>query len=204
MEKMEKMEKLTSILIVSGSAAIVLALIIFVLIFYPVIGAELNYQIQVKTSGVQSKSLEPIDMQFGIVIPKIFANTKVIANVDPFNQKEYQLALTQGVAHAKGTVFPGEIGNIFLFSHSSVNFYEANRYNSIFYLLDKLNPGDEIDLYYKGEKFKYRINDKKIASAQDIQYLWGKSSKKTIILMTCWPAGTALKRLLVMGELDTN
>lgn len=170
------------------------------LIFYPVIKVELNYQLEQKTKPVQSTKLEPIDSQFGIVIPKIAANAKVVANVDPFNQRQYQQVLTQGVAHARGTVYPGDIGNVFIFSHSSVNFYEASRYNSIFYLLDKMSQGDEIVLYYKGEKFTYKVTDKKIVDASAVQYLKSLGFGRTVTLMTCWPAGTTWKRLLVIGS----
>lgn len=175
---------------------------LFIAIFYPVILVELNYQVN-QIQPFRGEII-PKDMVFGIVIPKIGANAKIVANVDPYNNKEYQLALTQGVAHARGTVFPGETGNIFLFSHSSVNFYEANRYNAIFYLLDKLEIGDRIELYYRQEKFIYKVTDKKIVGAQEVKYLSEVGRKKIVTLMTCYPAGTSWKRLLVLGELDTD
>ncbi len=139
------MKKLSSVLIALGLISIVSAIIIFVATFYPVIMVELNYQLKQTQGGLEVKRvIIPKDSDFGIVIPKISANSKVIPNVDPYNNIEYQVALTKGVAHAMGTSLPGYAGNVFLFSHSSVNFYEANRYNSIFYLLDKLEKGDEI------------------------------------------------------------
>lgn len=195
------MVKVSSALITAGFAGIALSLIIFVAIFYPVVKLELNYQIQEKFKPSQTKNIEPLDRQFGIVVPKIGANAKIVAEVDPFSRWEYQLALTKGVAHAKGTSLPGQMGNIFLFSHSSVNFYEASRYNSIFYLLDKMEAGDQIELYFRGEKFTYLVSDKKIVSASEVGYLKGEGEGKTITLMTCYPAGTSFKRLLVLGEL---
>src|SRR3989339_451702 len=84
--------------------------------FWPILVNEAKYAtLQVKPAAAE---MEPVDQEFGIVVPKIGANSKVIANVDPYNSKVYQRALTQGVAHAAGTVLPGEIGNSFLFSHS--------------------------------------------------------------------------------------
>ncbi len=199
------MKKLSSVLIALGLISIVSAIIIFVATFYPVIMVELNYQLKQTQGGLEVKRvIIPKDSDFGIVIPKISANSKVIPNVDPYNNIEYQVALTKGVAHAMGTSLPGYAGNVFLFSHSSVNFYEANRYNSIFYLLDKLEKGDEIDLYYKGGKFKYLVTDKKTVGAEEVKYLSGDGSKKTVTLMTCWPPGTTFKRLLVIGELSKD
>lgn len=197
------MKKFSSALIAIGISLIVLALGLFIIIFYPVIFNEVSYRVSQNQPNLKQEII-PKDTQFGIVVPKIRANSKIVAEVNPYDSKVYQLALTEGVAHAKGTVFPGEVGNMFLFSHSAVNFYEANRYNSIFYLLDKMEKGDEIYLYYQGEKFTYRVTDKKIVLASDIKYLSGNDTKKVITLMTCWPAGTSWKRLLVLGELDTN
>lgn len=39
---------------------------------------------------------------------------------------------------------------------------EAVRYNSIFYLLPKLEMGDIITLYFEGERFDYHVVEKKL------------------------------------------
>ena len=202
------MKKLSTTLIVLGLISAFSGIAIFIFTFYPVISEEIKYQFhqlrsrtaltnQTNSDDSQLKDIQPVDTQFGIVIPKIRASSKIVANVDPFQEEIYQRALTQGVAHAKNTVFPGQTGNIFLFSHSSVNFYEANRYNSVFYLINKMETGDEIDLYYQDEKFTYQVDNKKIVSPENISYLTSPSSKKVLTLMTCWPPGTTLKRLVV-------
>ena len=199
-------------LVIFGFFAVSLGLVILAFTFYPVFLTEIQYRFRkpktdvlVNTVGqndsLSGEVIHPVDEDFGIVIPKIGANSRVIANVDPQNPKEYQLALTKGVAHAEGTVFPGEAGNVFIFSHSSANFYEAARYNSIFYLLSKMEKDDEIDLFYKKEKFKYRVTDKKIVNPKAVSYLSPQGFQKTVTLMTCWPAGTTLKRLVVVGEI---
>jgi sortase A len=144
--------------------------------------------------------LVPLDEDFGIVIPKISANASVVADVDPSNASVYQRALTKGVAHAKGTAHPGEPGNTFIFAHSGLDFSEAMRYNAVFYLLNKLEIGDEIVIFYEGEKFNYKVSGKKIVNPGEIQYLEGDPNKKTLALMTCWPAGTTLKRLIIIGD----
>lgn len=185
---------------ISGIVALIISVLLLIFTFYPLLTVQVNYY-QKAASPEANKPLVPIDDEFGIVIPKLFANARVVANVNPYNEREYQFALTQGVAHAKGTALPGQEGNIFLFSHSSANFYEANRFNSIFYLIDKLNTSDTIELYYKKEKFVYVVSNKKIVDAKDVSYLTQKSQEKTLTLMTCWPAGTSFKRLLVIASL---
>lgn len=193
--------KKSSVLIAIGISSIISGIIISIATFYPVLKVEVNYQLeQVQKNTDTKRVIVPRDLKFGIVIPKIAANASVIPNVNPFKASEYQVALSQGIAHALNTSLPGEPGNIFLFSHSAVNFYEANRFNSIFYLLDKLENGDEIDLYYNQVNFKYQVLAKKIVNAGEVDYLRGSQSDQTLTLMTCWPPGTTFKRLVVIAK----
>ncbi len=187
-----------------GSILILVALIIVVFTFFPVAKEEVAYDVrQVTSQSTRQVSITPVDTSFGIVIEKIGANAKVIANVDPFNSKEYQAALSHGVAHAKGSALPGQKGNVFLFSHSSVDFWQATRYNSVFYLLDKLQPGDQILVYYQNQKYIYQMTNKLIVEPSDISYLSRTSTQNTLTLMTCWPPGTSLKRLILLARLET-
>lgn len=203
LSKVPKTSGLISLLLIKlGIVAILLSLFIIIITFYPIAKNEISFDLQKPNPNKQV--LIPVDEDFGIVIPKIRANSKVMANVDPFDVKDYQYSLTKGVAHARGSALPGQTGNVFIFSHSSVNFYEATRYNSIFYLLSKLEKGDEVYLFYKSKKFAYKIYDTKIINPEDIQYLKGTSNKKMLTLMTCWPPGTSFKRLIVLSELEGN
>ncbi len=191
-------------LFITGGALLCLgALLILGLTFYPILREELGYQIRTATSAAGKPiGITPIDTDFGIVIPKLGANARIIANVDPYNSRVYQAALARGVAHARGTVYPGTPGSIFLFSHSSVDFYRATQFNSVFYLIDKLETGDDIELYYQNQKYLYKVTGKKIVEASAVSYLSGGGNGKTLILMTCWPPGTSLKRLLVFAEIS--
>jgi len=147
-----------------GILLILISAVIAILTFLPVAKEEISYAFRPKNITAE---IVPVDTDFGIVIPKLNANSKVITNVDPFDSRIYQIALTQGVAHARGTGLPGAPGNVFLFSHSSVNFYEASRYNSVFYLLTKLELDDEIQIYYQGNKYTYTIRNKSIVLPTD-------------------------------------
>lgn len=183
--------------------------------FFPVIKKEISYRINKpnENTPVASSELDSMrffnqdnviiaaDPLFSIVIPKIGANSMVIPDVDPYKSSEYQVALTKGVAHAKGTVYPGGEGNSFYFAHSSDNFYNANRYNSVFYLLNKMEIGDAFYLVYKNWVYKYVVTETAIVSPDAIDYLNSNTGKKKATLMTCWPAGTTISRLVVVGEL---
>lgn len=173
-------------------------LVILLFTFSPLIKEEITYAVTPKKT---IEEIKPRDMNFGIVIPQINANAKVIANVDPYNEKEYQYQLSKGVAHAKGSSMPNEYGNTFLFAHSAADWQQATRYNAIFYLIYKLKNNDRIYIFYMGKKYTFRVNNVLYVSDNEISYLTRKTSVKSLILMTCWPPGTSLKRLLVQAIL---
>jgi LPXTG-site transpeptidase (sortase) family protein len=152
-------------------------------------------------SGGNSNIIVPVSTDFGIVIEKINANAKVIANVDPASETAYSQALAQGVAHAKGTTFPGEKGNIYLFSHSTDAPWNIVRFNAIFYLLNKLEKGDQISLFYLGRRYDYIVFDKTIAKPDDTQYITNVYDDSVLTMQTCDPPGTLLNRLVVRAKL---
>ncbi len=150
----------------------------------------------------------PASTDFGIVIEKIDVNSPVVPNVNSNNYTEYIKALAQGVAHAKGTAFPGAKGqannNVFLFAHSAINPIEAKKYNSVFYLLRKLEVGDRIVTFYKGTRFDYIVSDKRVVEATDTKYITNVSKDPILTLQTCDPPGSSLRRLIVTAKLDES
>lgn len=164
--------------------------------------AEANASFGNILTGSTEQTLYPPDKDFSIVIPKIGASSKVIPNVDPSSEDAFLPALLEGVAHAQGTVFPGSPGNVYLFAHSADNFWDAGRYNAIFYLLKDLNKGDEVVLFYQGKRFNYYVTDTKIVDPEDVSYITNAQTggAEQLILQTCWPPGTTFKRLLVFAR----
>lgn len=189
--------------LVIGTLLILSSFLLAFVTLYPVIKLEVSYNIssivENSPSTPEKSPLGPPNTDFAIVIPKIEATSIIVADVDPNNSTIYQRALTQGVAHAQGTSYPGQGGNTFLFSHSSVNFYEASRFNSVFYLLNKLETGDEITIYYNGDEIPYSVASKELVDPDAVEYL-EDSGKETLTLMTCWPPGTTYKRLIVTAH----
>ncbi len=149
---------------------------------------------------VTEKEIIPPNTDFSIVIPKIEASAPVTANVDPFNEKQFLGALKSGVAHAKGTSFPGYDGNTYIFAHSTDAFYNVGRYNAVFYLIGKLEKGDEIDVYYKGEKYTYIVYDKRVVAPEAVEFLNNIVGEKRLTLQTCYPPGTTINRLVVLAR----
>jgi len=143
--------------------------------------------------------LAPQDPNYSIIIPKIGANSR-ITTTGVSEEKDYLDVLKTGVAHAQGTSFPGESGHIFLFAHSTDYFWNVGAYNAIFYLLYKLEPQDEVDLFYQGQRYVYRVTGKEIIDPSQVEYLTKKTDREFLTLQTCWPPGTTLKRMLVFAE----
>ena len=162
-------------------------------------------------AGPKEQILSPIDTEFSILIGKIGANARVFPNVDPSKPNDFLPILQKGVAHAKGTVFPGMEGNIYLFAHSTDNFWDVGRYNAIFYLIKNLVRGDEVVIFFQNKRYNYIVSDSKILEPSDVSYITQAqgplrqssseaSGKEQLILQTCWPPGTTWKRLLVFAE----
>lgn len=143
----------------------------------------------------------PISTEFGIVIEKINANAKVVANVNAGNEREYVAALQHGVAQALGSTLPGQSGNLYLFSHSTDAPWNIIRYNAIFYLLKELEVGDRVIIFYSNRRYDYIVFDKIIAKPEDVSYLTNKYDTPILTLQTCDPPGTLLNRLVVRAKL---
>lgn len=146
----------------------------------------------------KAPDFSPNSNKYYISIPKIHAYSEVIPNVEPWDQKEYSRELKRGIAHAKGTFFPGDSKTIFLFAHSSGSPWELTHQNTIFLRLGELNQDDIILIDYKSERFKYKVYDKKVVSPNDTKYLINTEINH-LILQTCTPLGTSLKRLLIFA-----
>lgn len=183
-----------------GNILILFALIGLSFIFLPPVRQEAKYQFSQLLKIEPAKNIVPKDADFGIVIPKIGANSKIIANVDAGNQNEYDKALQKGVAHALGSSLPGGPDDIYLFAHSTDFSFDVLRFNAVFYLLHNLEKGDEISVYYLGRRYNYYVYDKKIVADSDVEYLAKKYGHPNLTLQTCWPPGTTLDRLLVFAK----
>ncbi len=182
-----------------GITLLLVSLIVPSIVYLPLLKHEVVYQIRQVQPTPKITTFESKYPEFGLVIPKLDINAKVIPDIDSQNSAIYQKALTQGVAHAEGTATPLEKGTIFIFAHSSASFLEAMRYNSIFYLLPKLEVGNPILLYYQGKQYQYLVTEKKIVDPTDNQYLTTHTEDR-LVLMTCYPPGLNSKRFIVIAK----
>ncbi|MDZ4228361.1 MAG: sortase, partial [Candidatus Levybacteria bacterium] len=152
-------------------------------------------------SGEKEQVIIPSDTVFSVLIPKIGINSRIFPNIDASSSDAFLPVLKQGVAHAQGTFFPGQKGNIYLFAHSVDNFWNVGRYNAIFYLLKNLKAGDDIVVYYQNVRHNYVVKSMGITNPSNVSFIVNsQKEKEVLILQTCWPPGTTWQRLMVFAE----
>ncbi|MBD3279259.1 MAG: sortase [Candidatus Pacebacteria bacterium] len=137
--------------------------------------------------------------EYGIRIPAIFLDEPVVFNTDPNQSKQYTQALKKGIAHASSTAFPDNGGLGYYFAHSASDNLRI-QYNAVFYLLGKLEKGDEIFIWHEGSKYEYQVYKKEVTQPQQVSFLYQDYDQETIVLQTCWPAGTTKERLLIFAK----
>ncbi len=147
-----------------------------------------------------------------LIIPKLGLNVPIVLPPTDSLLKEdwkqleedIQASLADGVVHYPGTARPGQAGNFFITGHSSYFPWAAGHYKSVFARLHELEEGDEYWVFYGGDKFRYRIIDKREVKPSDVTVLDQPMNKRLSILMTCTPIGTTLRRLIIEAqEIDT-
>jgi LPXTG-site transpeptidase (sortase) family protein len=152
-------------------------------------------------TGSTDQVIVPKDTDFSITIPKIGASAKIYPNIDPANPTEFLDILQKGIAHAKGSVFPGFNGNVYLFAHSTDNWWNVGRYNAVFYLLKNLSAGDAITVFFENRRYDYVVSSIQITDPNDISNISRpQTGQQQLVLQTCWPPGTTWKRLLVFAK----
>ncbi len=136
-------------------------------------------------------------LPFFIEIPKLNVYEVVKANVNPNLASEYQVALEDGVAHAKGSAFPGQEKLVYIFGHSTDGAWNVEAYNAVFYQIKDLVVGDEIILHLGEEQFVYVVSEQTILKGSDVDFINNMQNDNLLLLQTCWPPGTSWQRLFV-------
>lgn len=136
-------------------------------------------------------------LPFYIEIPKLNVYEPVKANVNPNLTSEYEVALKDGVAHAKGSAFPGQDKLIYIFGHSTDGAWNVEAFNAVFYQIKDLELGDQIILHLGEEKFVYEVSAQNITKSSEVDFVNNLKHEDLLLLQTCWPPGTSWQRLFV-------
>jgi LPXTG-site transpeptidase (sortase) family protein len=147
-----------------------------------------------------SNSVLNIPDYFTLSIPELKISDAIVQT------NSINLSPETSLGHYKGSALPGQIGNAFIYGHSVLPwFFNPNNYRTIFSTLDNLKDGDEFVINFNNKEFKYKVESKTILDPDKVNPLAEFKPKylneSTVTLMTCYPAGTRAKRLLVNAVL---
>lgn len=207
-----------------GNLLIVIGVLMLLLAYGPILYDELWYRL--KTYRKQEISLnipeeistpdsafarllttrpirvKPADKSFSIVIERIGVNAPIVADVPVTDKKEYLNSLKDGVAHALVSDYPSkERGNVYLFAHSALNFWDFGKYSKVFNLLRKVEIGDAVYIFYEGDAYVYEVASSETYKGWNTYPLTRPTLEPILTLQTCDPPGTTLNRLVVTAKL---
>lgn len=150
-------------------------------------------------------SAKPLPDQAELVIDSIGVRAPIVFNIPPDNKLIFR-NLQNGVVHYSTTPRPGEGSSVsVILGHSSAYPWYRGNYGSVFALLNKLNPGDKFYVQYEdGRLFIYNVKKSFIfnpfGSEEEFAAL-EKNTYSSIVLVSCYPVGTAYRRIAVEAEL---
>lgn len=136
-------------------------------------------------------------------IPKINVDAPVIYGANPADNNDVENKLRDGVVHypiTSASSVPGQNGATVILGHSSNDVFDNGKYKFVFVQLSKLETGDTFYINYQGTRYTYSVTKKEIIDPTEISKVTADPNKPSVILITCEPPGTALKRLLVFAD----
>ncbi len=156
------------------------------------------YQTELANQLIQNKKIE-ISPDPTLIVPTLGIKAPIIFSKSN-DHNQITTDLREGVSHMVNTANPGERGNVFLTGHSSYYFWDKGKYKEVFAHLDGLNRDDLFYLDYNDKRFTYKVIEKRTVLPTEMS-VTNQGNRKIATLMTCYPTGTTLKRLIVIGEL---
>lgn len=143
---------------------------------------------------IEAESSNLLEMsQFNIKVP--------ILEVETPDSGTIYKKLKQGVVLYPGSDIPGN-GYSIIIGHSSQYPWSPGRYKSVFSLLNQLEQGDRIYVFWDQKPLVFEVRDKNIflpwpKGTESTETIFPPSDEITLILQSCWPVGVASKRVAV-------
>lgn len=110
--------------------------------------------------------------------------------------------LNKSIIHWGGSALPGDYGTAVLFGHSTIVWlYDPKNYYTIFSKLPDLVRGDDIYFNVGNVSYRYKVEEMRVTTPDDLSVLEQKYDDSYATLITCVPQGTYLKRLIVKSRL---
>jgi sortase A len=149
-----------------------------------------NPLVRLKRLAERSRKRAETGHAIGIIrIAKIGVRDAIVQGTDTDS-------LRKGPGHYPETNFPGEGGTVAIAGHRTT-------YGAPFNQVDKLNPGDEIDLEMPYGKFTYAVETTKIVGPDDISVIDRVPGAERLVLSACHPLYSASHRIIIFARLKT-
>jgi sortase A len=118
-----------------------------------------------------------------------------VINVDaPVVQGDSWDQLKKGVGQHVGSADPGQVGNVVLSAHDDV-------FGEIFRNLDRLQPGDQVQVFTAQQQFVYVVTSSQIVAPTQVD-LMNPTSAPTLTLISCYPYMVDKNRIVVFAKLQ--
>lgn len=115
-------------------------------------------------------------------------------NIDaPVVQGDSWEQLKKGIAQHIGTGDPGQSGNMVVSAHNDI-------FGELFRELDRLKPGDEVQVFTASQKFTYRITGTRLVQPTEVSVM-NPTVSPTLTLISCYPYLVDTQRIVVFAEL---
>lgn len=146
-----------------------------------------EYKENIKSTEIKKDEYQIGDVIGVLNIPKIDLEVAIKRGIT--NE-----ILNDSVGHFENTSMPGEYGNFSVAGHSA---YTSNKF---FSNLDQLEIGDELNVLFNNENYKYTVNSIEVVTPDKVEVVDSTDkNKKEITLVTCTPKYVGSHRLIVKG-----
>ncbi|TSC91336.1 MAG: Sortase family protein [Parcubacteria group bacterium Licking1014_17] len=136
-----------------------------------------------------------------LVVPKINVSMPIVFGINGNSISSMYDGLNRGVVHYSLSPMPGTMGAAMILGHSSDYIWKNNPYGAAFALLNKLKPGDTMFVEYSdGRRFNFKVNQSVIFNPLSVDSeieLMQAAKVPSLILVSCWPVGSVVKRIAV-------
>lgn len=180
------------------ATALTVFLLVLIIFKAPVFVSQVSYALSGPVASPTPAASAKVPAENTVSIPKIGVHAPV-QYISATAEAEFQRALETGVVHYATTSLPGQFGNVAIFGHSSNDWWEPGDYKFVFVLLDRLVPGDKMTVDYQSRRYTYEVTGSKIVEPNAIEVL-APTAEPTLTLITCTPAGTSLRRLVISAK----
>jgi len=160
--------------------------------FLEVLANEKNFVAELNETNYSQKENSLEIPKIGVTAPLI-----IIENSNNNFDKE----LDRGVVLFPESVLPGEIGRTIILGHSAPSNWPKVNYEGVFSNIADLEEKDEIVLYFNHQKYTYSVNQKIFLEKGEEIPNNTETSGNTLLLISCWPPGKNIQRVIIESTL---